>query len=254
MTTAIDGWIRQSQEKILSGAGVTLQDLDALRDLQSGEQQHLLYIWAEQDRIDAGAHRVELLRPLRQRVPLRSQKRMSVCQRGLPAMAGMGWRVVSFPGVEYPLENAHKPTRIRVYLRALFPARRGVGFYAARPAPINGGAMEANWKELKREFFDTGYVVLDGWIEPELVERTNQDAHQSGGIDIFECESVGDLLCHRPRSSSSSPSCWRRRRWPSAPSASGTTSRKAAKATAAAGTWTTPIWPTGRLTEILCMY
>ena len=38
MTSAIDGWIRQSQEKILSGAGVTLQDLDALRDLQSGEQ------------------------------------------------------------------------------------------------------------------------------------------------------------------------------------------------------------------------
>ena len=56
--------------------------------------------------------------------------------------------------------------------------------------------MEANWKELKKEFFDTGYVVLDGWIEPELVERTKQDAHQSGGIDIFECESVGDLLCH----------------------------------------------------------
>ena len=56
--------------------------------------------------------------------------------------------------------------------------------------------MEANWKELKKEFFDTGYVVLDGWIEPELVERTKQDAHQSGGIDIFECESIGDLLCH----------------------------------------------------------
>lgn len=56
--------------------------------------------------------------------------------------------------------------------------------------------MEANWKALKKEFFDTGYVVLDGWIEPELVERTKQDAHQCGGIDIFECESVGDLLCH----------------------------------------------------------
>ena len=54
MTTAIDGWIRQSQEKILSGAGVTLQDLDALRDLQGGDQQHLLYIWADQDRIDSG--------------------------------------------------------------------------------------------------------------------------------------------------------------------------------------------------------
>lgn len=38
MTTAIDGWIRQAQENILSGAGVTLQDLDALRDLQNGEQ------------------------------------------------------------------------------------------------------------------------------------------------------------------------------------------------------------------------
>ena len=56
--------------------------------------------------------------------------------------------------------------------------------------------MEANWKELKKEFFDTGYVVLDGWIEPELVERTKQDAHQYGAIDIFERESIGDLLCH----------------------------------------------------------
>ena len=100
--------------------------------------------------------------------------------------------------------------------------------------------MEANWKELKKEFFDTGYVVLDDWIEPELVERTKQDAHQYGAIDIFERESIGDLLCHAkvvefiaflletPEVAIS-------------PSASGTTLRKAAKATAAAGTWTTPI-------------
>ncbi len=65
MTTAIDGWIRQSQEKILSGSGVTLQDLDALRDLQEGEQQHLLYNLGRSRPHRRGRHRVELLRPLR---------------------------------------------------------------------------------------------------------------------------------------------------------------------------------------------
>lgn len=56
--------------------------------------------------------------------------------------------------------------------------------------------MDNQWKALKKEFYDTGYVILNNWFEPELVERTRQDAHQYAGIDIFEQESIGDLLCH----------------------------------------------------------
>lgn len=56
--------------------------------------------------------------------------------------------------------------------------------------------MDNQWKALKKEFYDTGYVVLNDWLEPELVERTRRDSHAYGGIEIFEHESVSDLLCH----------------------------------------------------------
>ncbi|MBI4553365.1 MAG: phytanoyl-CoA dioxygenase family protein [Candidatus Latescibacteria bacterium] len=51
-------------------------------------------------------------------------------------------------------------------------------------------------KALKKEFHDAGYIVLHGWIEPELVERIHAEACRHEGISIFERESVGDLLCH----------------------------------------------------------
>ena len=56
--------------------------------------------------------------------------------------------------------------------------------------------MPADWKALKKEFVDTGYVILDDWLDPDLVERTRRDGHQYSGIDIFARASVGDLLCH----------------------------------------------------------
>ena len=36
--------------------------------------------------------------------------------------------------------------------------------------------MEANWKELKKEFFDTGYVVLDGWTTSSGVSGVSSPA------------------------------------------------------------------------------
>lgn len=56
--------------------------------------------------------------------------------------------------------------------------------------------MSDDWKSLKREFVDSGYVILDDWLDPELVERIQQEAHQYGDIAIFERESVAELLCH----------------------------------------------------------
>lgn len=56
--------------------------------------------------------------------------------------------------------------------------------------------MDSDLKLLKREFYDSGYVILQDWLEPELVEATRKDAHVYGNIDIFARESIGDLLCH----------------------------------------------------------
>ena len=125
MTTAIDGWIRQSQEKILSGASVTLQDLDALRDLQNGEQQHLLYIWAEQDRIDSGVIAWNYLAPS----TASSASTQNECPYASAAAAmADGWRVVSFPGVEYPLENAHNQLGFEFILERYFQPGEGLDF------------------------------------------------------------------------------------------------------------------------------
>ena len=56
--------------------------------------------------------------------------------------------------------------------------------------------MNEQFRELKREFMDSGYVVLEDWLEPELVARVQADAYEYKGISTFERESVGDLLCH----------------------------------------------------------
>jgi ectoine hydroxylase-related dioxygenase (phytanoyl-CoA dioxygenase family) len=56
--------------------------------------------------------------------------------------------------------------------------------------------MREDFKTLKKEFMDAGYVVLEDWIEPDLVARVQADAFEYKGISIFERESVGDLLCH----------------------------------------------------------
>ena len=126
MTSAIDGWIRQSQEKILSGAGVTLQDLDALRDLQNGEQQHLLYIWAEQDRIDAGVIAWNYFGPFDSE--FRFDPKNECPYASAAAAMADGWRVVSFPGVEYPLENAHNQLGFEFILERYFQPGEGLDF------------------------------------------------------------------------------------------------------------------------------
>ena len=52
------------------------------------------------------------------------------------------------------------------------------------------------WRALKREFVDAGYITLEGWVEEPIQQRIKTDAHEYKGISAFECESVGDLLCH----------------------------------------------------------
>lgn len=56
--------------------------------------------------------------------------------------------------------------------------------------------MGADFKALKKQFMDAGYVLLEDWFDPALVEQTHKDGMAYKGISVFECESVGDLLCH----------------------------------------------------------
>lgn len=56
--------------------------------------------------------------------------------------------------------------------------------------------MKPDFKALKKQFMDAGYVILEDWFEPALVEQTFKDGMEYKGISIFECERVGDLLCH----------------------------------------------------------
>jgi|GEM_PF-1855715 hypothetical protein len=56
--------------------------------------------------------------------------------------------------------------------------------------------MNPDFKALKKQFMDGGYVLLEDWLDPALVERTFRDGMAYKGMSTFECESVGDLLYH----------------------------------------------------------
>jgi len=55
MSNTIDTWIHQAEQKIASGTAISRKDLQELRTLRKGEQQHLLYIWGADDRVDSAA-------------------------------------------------------------------------------------------------------------------------------------------------------------------------------------------------------
>lgn len=56
--------------------------------------------------------------------------------------------------------------------------------------------MTDDVKALKKRFVDTGYVMLEGWFDADLVARISEDSLAFKGISVFERESVGDLLAH----------------------------------------------------------
>lgn len=124
MTTAITAWISQSSQNIASGQSVSQEDLDQLSTLMAGQQQHLLYIWGAEDRIDAkiiawnyfGPFESEYRFDPKNECPYADVKK---------AMAD-GWRVISFPSIEYPLENAHNQLGHEFILERIFQAGEGL--------------------------------------------------------------------------------------------------------------------------------
>lgn len=105
MSTTIDTWLRQAEEKIAAGAGVSVEDLQHLRTLLKGEQQHLLYIWLSEDRVDAGVIAWNYFGPFESEY--RFDPKNECPYKNVKEAMADGWRVISFPTVEYPLDNAH---------------------------------------------------------------------------------------------------------------------------------------------------
>ena len=105
MANSICTWLRQSEQKLSAGQAITMEDLGALNALTGEKQQHVLYIWASQDRLDAGVIAWNYFGPFDSEYQF-DPKNKCPYLHVKEAMAD-GWRVISFPTVEYPLDNAH---------------------------------------------------------------------------------------------------------------------------------------------------
>lgn len=120
----VESWIIQAESAISDGRGVTSEALDQLRQLLQDPQQHLLYIWARADTVDAdvvawnyfGPFKSQFLFDPKNECPYASVK----------AAMGDGWRVVSFPVVEYPVDNAHNQLGHEFILERFFPPGEGL--------------------------------------------------------------------------------------------------------------------------------
>jgi hypothetical protein len=124
MAASITAWIRQSEQKINQGESITLEDLGALEGLAKGKQQHLLYIWANLDRIDAGVISWNYFGPFDSEYGF-DPKNESPYAHVKAAMAD-GWRVISFPTVEYPLDNAHNQLGFEFILERFYAPADGL--------------------------------------------------------------------------------------------------------------------------------
>ncbi len=98
-------WINEAEARISDGTGITMDALKELRRVLRDTQQHLLYIWSAADSVNTDVLAWNYFGPFeteRKFDPKNECPYDSVRQ----AMAD-GWRVVSFPSVEYPMDNAH---------------------------------------------------------------------------------------------------------------------------------------------------
>jgi hypothetical protein len=105
MAMNIESWLDRAESRLSTGVGISTEDLQELRTLIHGAQQHLLYIWANADLITAdviswnyfGPFESEGVFDPKNECPYKNVKEAMVD----------GWRVISFPDIEYPVDNAH---------------------------------------------------------------------------------------------------------------------------------------------------
>lgn len=124
MASSIDAWMRQSEEKIANGPGVSLEDLQQLHTLLKGEQQHLLYIWSAQDHVDSNVIAWNYFGPFDSEY--RFDPKNECPYENVKAAMADGWRAISFPAIEYPLDNAHNQLGHEFILERYFSPGEGL--------------------------------------------------------------------------------------------------------------------------------
>ncbi len=122
MTT--EAWLNQAEERIADGSGVTAEDLRTLRTLLKGVQQHLLYIWTREERVDSDVVGWNYFGPFKSEFNF-DPKNECPYKSVRDAMAD-GWRTISFPSVEYPMDNAHNQLGHGFILERYFPTGEGL--------------------------------------------------------------------------------------------------------------------------------
>lgn len=127
MVTTVEAWLRQAEENITGGAAVSAEDIQTLRELLKGERrQHLLYIWAEADRVDAGVIGWNYFGPFDSEYGF--DPKHECPYKSVKAAMADGWRVIAFPGIEYPLDNAHTQFGHEFILERFFYSGDGLSY------------------------------------------------------------------------------------------------------------------------------
>lgn len=107
---------------------------------RSGEpQQHLLYIWANADLITADVIAWNYFGPFD--AEYQFDPRHECPYANIREAMADSWRIVSFPAVEYPLENTHNQLGHEFILERFFPPGEGLPLTphgARRPHPAQG--------------------------------------------------------------------------------------------------------------------
>lgn len=124
MASKIESWLDQAEDKLTAGSDISAEDLRTLRALVVGEQQHLLYIWASQDLVSADVIAWNYFGPFESEFAF-DPKNECPYKHVKEAMAD-GWRVISFPSIEYPLNNAHTQLGHEFILERYFSEGEGL--------------------------------------------------------------------------------------------------------------------------------
>lgn len=127
MVNIVEAWFRQAEATIARGEAVSAEAIQALRRLLDGErQQHLLYIWAEADRVDAGVIGWNYFGPFESEYGF--DPKHECPYKNVKAAMADGWRVIAFPSIEYPTENTHTQLGHEFILERFFSQGDGLTY------------------------------------------------------------------------------------------------------------------------------
>jgi hypothetical protein len=124
MAESVETWLARAEARLAEGIPISRQDIQELANLMKGRQQHLLYIWAASDHVESGVISWNYFGPFDSEYNF-DPKNECPYKNVREAMTD-GWRVISFPSVEYPLNNAHNQLGHEFILERYFPAGDGL--------------------------------------------------------------------------------------------------------------------------------